>query len=145
MLLTASTTTSRILLHAATLATGPMGPHAIAVLKQVTPTVLITLPRRPSQKRFGLKWWWRQKPIAKARMKTFTVKIADMERLVPLKLMPDFSSVSLRISVLLAQNNIGVSMPNSTGIQAGRSSPSATIFGASLAKAGLVAPTEALC
>lgn len=70
--------------------------------------------------------------MAKMRMMRFTAKIADIERVVPLNLMPFYSSVRYLSRVLLEQKQTGVRIPKSTGTQMGSSSPSLKICGASL-------------
>lgn len=52
----------------------------------------------------------------------FTKLIADIERVEPLNLKPFSSSVRYFSNTLLAQKQIGVKIPNSTGIQTGRGS-----------------------
>ena len=57
--------------------------------------------------------------------------MADIDIVDPLNSYPYFSSVSVLKSTLLEVKQIGVKIPNRTGIQVGNNSPSLTIFGAS--------------
>ena len=64
-------------------------------------------------------------------IKILTTAIDDIERVVLSKLKPYFSSVSVLIKTLLHVKQTGVRIPNSTGTQVGRTSPSFRILGAS--------------
>lgn len=130
--LTASTMTSKMLLHAPIDDTGPKGPHDIAVLMHVKPIVLIILPTSPIQNRSILNWWVLQNTMAKIKTIKLTANIADIERVVPLNFMLISGLVRYLNITPFEQKVTGVSKPKSTGIQIGSSSPSLRIFGASL-------------